>query len=102
MTISTLSRYLRCMGAQISFISETRIGTMKAERRIKNLPLCNSHIVPSNGTSGGLWVLWGPEIKAQILESGPNLIVAQIEERGPVEPWLLLAVYGDSSRQDNP
>lgn len=56
MTVSTLSRYLRCTRADIGFILETRCGRNIVSQRIQHLPLYNSEIVPSNESSGGSMV----------------------------------------------
>lgn len=101
-TCATLSWYLHCTGAQVTFISETRCGKVKAEKRIKSLPLCNSEIVASNGLSGGLWLLWDDSCTVTILSKNKNLIATEINEKGPHQPWILLAVYGDPHRSDYP
>lgn len=100
--MSTLSRYLRCTGAKIAFISETRCGLKKAELRTKKLSLCNSCLVPSRGKSGGLWLIWDRDVKLKVLQQSPNLIAAQITEQAQNSDWFLIAVYGDPKRKDNP
>lgn len=100
-TIATLSRYLYCTKADIAFISETRCEMGKAELRIKQLPLCNFKIVPSDGQSGGLWLIWGDEVKLGIIEASKNWIAAVVEQLG-ADPWLLIGVYRDPNRVSNP
>lgn len=102
LTVSTLNRYLRCTGAQIAFISETRCGLVKAEQRTQLLSLSNHKVVASNGKSGGLWLLWSSQVNAQIIEADSNLIVAEISEQGVSYNWLLVAIYGDPTRRGNP
>lgn len=100
--MATLSRYLRCTGAHITFIAETRCSVEMAKKRIRELPPCNYAIVPSRGNSGGLWLLWDSSIQIAIIEEGQNLIVARVPQMGDKQPWLLVAVYGDPHRRTNP
>lgn len=66
------------------------------------LILCNHVLVPSQGQSGGLWLLWDSQLQVQVLEEDSNLIVAEILEPGALSTWILVAVYGDPARTDNP
>lgn len=68
----------------MTFISEIRCGKVKAEKRIKSLPLCNSEIVASNGLSGGLWLLWDDSCTVTILSKNKNLIATEINEKVPI------------------
>lgn len=101
-TLSTLNCYLRCTKSSIAFISETKCDTKRSLERIKQLPLCNSIVVPSSGKSGGLWLLWDDEIKVKVLEQGKTLIAVEVQEKGSQSQWMLLAVYGDPNRKGNP
>lgn len=102
MTVSTLNRYLRCTKAQIAFISETRCGVARAEERIQNLPLRNSIVVSSIGKSGGLWLIWGEDVNVRLIEQNKNMIVIMVREKGCVDEWMLIGVYGDPNRVENP
>lgn len=101
-TVSTLNRYLRCTKAQIAFISETRCGVARAEERIRKLLLSNYIVVPSEGRSGGLWMVWGDDVSIIFLEKNKNLIAVRVREKGAVKDWILIGVYGDPSRVGNP
>lgn len=100
--MSTLNSYLRCTRAQFAFISETRCGNKLAEGRLKQMPLCNHVVVPSNGNSGGLWLMWGDDFRVLIREENKHLIVAEVTPKVHGEAWLLICVYGDPARRDNP
>lgn len=100
-TIPNLRRYIRSTGADLVFILETKCNKEAAIRRIAQLPLPNSKIVPARGQGGGLWMLWANEISVEILESNLFFIAARINLRPRAQPWLLFAVYGDCSDAAN-
>lgn len=58
-------------------------------------------IVPSQGRSGGLWLIWSDEIKVTVMDSCINWIAAEVEWKGS-DLWLLIGVYGDPNRVSNP
>lgn len=101
-TVSTLNRYLRCTKATIAFISDTRCNLEKAGKRVANLPLCNFSGVPSNGRSGGLWLLWSDDVHVNISRSNKFYFFAEVLNKDGSKPWGLVAVYGDPSRVQNP
>lgn len=101
-TISTLKRYIRCTGASITFVSETRCGIQVAEARLATLAPCNFCAVPSNGQAGGLWLIWDPGIDIRIIKQNINMIAAWVPKIGDKEAWILIAVYGDPHRRNNP
>lgn len=102
MTISTINRYLHCTKAQIAFFSETKCDLKRATKRISELPLCNAVVVPSEGSSGGLWLVWGDEFQITVVEKSKSLIAAQVVNKASQKKWGLLAVYGDPNRTQNP
>ena len=87
--MATLNRYLRCTRVQIAFISETRCGLRKAEERIDSLPLCNSLVVPSEGRSGGLWMVWGDEVDISLVTMNRSVIAVKVREKFKNNEWLL-------------
>lgn len=88
-TVSTLNRYLQCTNAKFACVSESRCGVRKASQRIQELVLKNSIIVPSQGKSGGLWLLWDDDYDvSQILKSS-NLIAAKVKGKGPQSDWII-------------
>lgn len=92
-TVSQLNRYLLGTRADLVFISETKCDTKRAKVRIANLPLRNSEVVPSNGRSGGLWVLWSDNVQIVILERSFYFLFVKVEH--VLGSWILELVYGD-------
>lgn len=99
--MSMLNRYLHCTKAKITFIFETRCNSETARKRILQLPLCNYSVVPSQGFSGGLWLLWDDEVKVNVLKSTPHYIFAEVSLNDGNDPWGLAGIYGDPSRALN-
>lgn len=97
----TLKRYLRCTKAGLAFISETRCNTKVAEKRIKDLPLCNSIVVASQGQSGGLWMIWSDDYEVTLIQKTKNFIATVVRLKGTQEKWLCCGVYGDPNRSEN-
>lgn len=100
-TISTVNRYLRCTREKLAFISEIRCNEKMAIQRIKTLSLCNYVVVPADGQSGGLWIIWDDDIKVEVIEKDKSLIAVEINEQGAKMPWILVGVYGDPARAGN-
>lgn len=100
-TVPTIRRYLRSIGADLAFISETKCSQVKAKQRIARLPLNNSEIVPSIGRGGGLWLLWSDNVSVSIIESTFYYIVAEVQLQPHLQPWLLFATYGDCDDRMN-
>lgn len=101
-TVSTLNRYLQCTDAKFAFISETRCNLQKAAQRINLLSLKNSIVVPSNGKSGGLWLIWDYDQSVTLIQKSFNLIAGRIKGNGPNSEWMLVCIYGDPKRTLNP
>lgn len=99
--MATLNRYRRCTRANLAFISETRCNTKKAEKRIKDLPLCNSIIVPSQGNSSGLWMLWGDDLQVGCLRKNKSIIAVQVVQKIVGLKWMVIGVYRDPHRSGN-
>ena len=55
-----------------------------------------SHIVPNDGSSGGLALFWISEIKIQVLSSSMSHIDGVIDEGGISTKWHMTGFYGNS------
>lgn len=78
------------------------VGVKKASRRIQQLVLKNSIIVPSQGKSGGLWLIWDDDYDVSQILKNSNLIAAKVKGKGPQSDWIIVSVYGDPARASNP
>lgn len=96
------NRYLQCTKSQLAFIQETRCGLPMSRQRIKSLPLNNSIIVPAEGQSGCLWLIWGDEVEIDLCEKNKNLIAVQVTEKVSRKKWKFVGIYGDPERSQNP
>ena len=54
-----------------------------------------SHIVPNDGSSGGLALFWISEIKIQVLSSSMSHIDGVIDEGGTSTKWHMTRFYGN-------
>lgn len=52
--------------------------------------------------SGGIWLIWNLSIQIVVVKESANMIVVRVPKMGDKEEWLLIAVYGDPHRRDNP
>jgi Reverse transcriptase (RNA-dependent DNA polymerase)/zinc-binding in reverse transcriptase/Endonuclease/Exonuclease/phosphatase family len=96
-----LRSLLNATRADIVFVSETKSSRRKSVAFLQTLPLQNFDLVPSNGLSGGLWLIWGSHIQIRVFEKNKNYFFAWVQTRDK-PPWLLVCVYGDASYRDNP
>ncbi|XP_072955922.1 uncharacterized protein [Typha angustifolia] len=76
------------------FISETKCDFDKSKAIISSLPLHNSHIVPSSGRAGGLWLLWHDDLLIEVIASNPSFIFAKIGDSYQDAGWTFGGIYG--------
>jgi len=81
-TVSALKKVIRLEKPKIIFLMETKsdVDWMKVIR--DRCGFKESHVVPSDGSSGGLALFWILEIKIQILSSSLSHIDGIIDEEG--------------------
>ena len=63
-------------GAQVTFVSETRSSKCTSTQLNARFITSASFVVPSNGLSGGLWLLWSQDVYLSIKFSNSNIILA--------------------------
>ena len=68
-TMVHLSCLLQSTKAQVCFISETRNSSISKTSILNRFNLNDAFIVPSQGQSGGLWLLWNDEVDITVVES---------------------------------
>ena len=54
-----------------------------------------SHIIPNDGSSGGLALFWILEIKIQVLSSSMSHIDGVVNEGGTSTKWHMIGFYGN-------
>ena len=57
-----LARLMYSTGAQVIFVSETRSSRCTSAQLNARFSTSASFVVPSNGLSGGLWLLWSQDV----------------------------------------
>ncbi|KAJ1262464.1 hypothetical protein BS78_09G109700 [Paspalum vaginatum] len=71
-----LTRLISSTSAQVIFISETRKSKTKRSTLINTFTLSDAFIVPADGLSGGLWLLWKDAYDLEVKQASPNYILA--------------------------
>jgi hypothetical protein len=71
-----LARLLTSTKAQVCFISETRNLTITGTLLINQFNYSDTVVVPAQGQSGGLWLLWNHEVDIIIVDHSPHYIFA--------------------------
>lgn len=56
-----------------------------------------SFVVPSEGRSGGLWLLWDSDIDLKVIRADSNIILASLVNNPTKEAFCLICMYGDPS-----
>lgn len=90
-----LAKLLNSTGAQIAFISETRSSGCNSSQLNSRFSTVGSFVVPSDGLSGGLWMLWSNEVQISIKFSNHYVILAEVVHISTNVEFALACVYGD-------
>ncbi|KAM1243010.1 hypothetical protein TB2_034079 [Malus domestica] len=64
------------------------------EFKIRSLGFNQSFVVPSNGRSGELSLLWSNEVELEVKSYSPNHIDSVCKEMGTAQWWRLTGFYG--------
>ena len=94
-TISVLKNVIRLEKPKIVFLMETKsdVDWMKVIR--DRCGFKESHIVPNDGSSGGLALFWILEIKIQVLSYSMSHIDGVVDEGGTSTKWHMTGFYGN-------
>jgi hypothetical protein len=75
-TINHLARLLASTKAQVCFLIETRNSSI-TKTAIKNrFNYKEAFVVPAQGQSGGLWLIWSDEVDITVIDHSHNFIFA--------------------------
>lgn len=88
-----LAKLLNSTGAQIAFISETRSSGCNSSQLNSRFSTVGSFVVPSDGLSGGLWMLWSNEVQISIKFSNHYVILAEVVHISTNVEFALACVY---------
>lgn len=73
-----LANLMTSTGAQVTFMSEIRTSRYIASHLNSRFNSANSFVVPANGLSGGLWLLWTDEVQVTVKFSNCYVILAVV------------------------
>jgi hypothetical protein len=90
-----LSRLLASTRAQVTFISETRNSSISRVSIKNRFNLSDVFVVPSQGHSGGLWLMWNDEVVVTVIDSSHHYIFAICVNKSSMKQYGLVCVYGD-------
>jgi hypothetical protein len=90
-----LSRLLQSTSPQVIFLSETRNSSISVSSLVNHFNLNDAFVVPSQGHSGGLWLMWTDEIELHIFDHSQNYILAVCKNTTSNISYGLICMYGD-------
>ena len=71
-----VAHFIASTKAHVIFISETRNSRLTKIALINGFDVDHAYIVPSQGLSGGLWLLWSQEVDVDVDSYSQNYILA--------------------------
>jgi exonuclease III len=80
---------------QVIFLSETRNSSISVSSLVNHFNLNGAFVVPSQGQSGGLWLMWTDEIELHIFDHSQNYILAFCKNNSTNISYGLICMYGD-------
>jgi hypothetical protein len=90
-----LSRLIQSTKPQVIFLSETRNSSIFITSLKNHFNLNDAFIIPSQGQSGGLWLMWNDEIELAIFDHSQNYILAICTNNNNNLRYGLVCMYGD-------
>lgn len=94
-----LQRLIHSTQAKVIFISETKCSKFSASDLVNHFHVANSHVVPAERASGGLWLMWDEDIDLTIVQSTANYILAFGVYKHSGIMFNLLCIYGDPNHR---
>jgi endonuclease/exonuclease/phosphatase family metal-dependent hydrolase len=90
-----LSRLLVSTRAQVCFISESRNSSITKTAIKNHFNLNDAFVVPAQGQSGGLWLIWNDEVHITVVDHSQNFIFALCINKTSMHQYGLVCIYGD-------
>jgi hypothetical protein len=95
-----LARLLISTRAQVCFLSETRNASI-TKTTIKNrFNYHDAFVVPAQGQSGGLWLIWTNDVDINIVHYSHYFIFALCANKTTSHQYGLVCIYGDPHHQN--
>jgi hypothetical protein len=80
---------------QVTFLSETRNSSISVSSLVNHFNLNDAFVVPSQGQSGGLWLMWTDEIELHVFDHSQNYILVVCTNNSTNLSYGLICMYGD-------
>lgn len=90
-----LDKLMRCTNSQVTFISETKSSKVNSGDLVNRFNIADSLVVPSNGCSGGLWMMWNDEVHISVVHANSHVILAKVVNIASKLEYALVCLYGD-------
>ena len=104
-TVNGLKKIVQIEAPSLVFLMETKL-PRRAKNRMSNiknsLGFTQGLVVPIEGKSGGLALLWKPEVKVDIRSSSRWHIDAVIDSGGSNGKWRFTGFYGNLDTRGRP
>lgn len=95
-----LHHLLTSTRSQVCFVSETRNASITRTSLINHFGANDDLVVPAQGQSGGLWLLWKQDFTITIVDQSPNYIFGLCNNVLDNKQFGLIYLYGDSHHQN--
>jgi hypothetical protein len=95
-----LVRLLTSTRSQVCFISETRNSTISGTSLINRFNVVDAIIVPAQGQSGSLWLIWKQDVSLTIVAQSSYYIFALCTNNLDNKQFGLVCLYGDPHHQN--
>jgi hypothetical protein len=93
-TMTLLCRLLTSTKAQLCFLSETKNASISLTSLVNHFNV-DAFVVPSQGQSGGLWIMSTNEVEVSIYDHNHHYILALCKNKTNNQQYGLVCIYGD-------
>ena len=90
-----LANLMRSTKAQITFVSEIKSSKVRSIDLVNRFDVTNGFVVPSRGTSEGLWLMWTDDLKIYVHSAAFHYILAKVVHVATGVNFCLICIYGD-------
>ncbi|KAI4980193.1 hypothetical protein ZWY2020_020678 [Hordeum vulgare] len=73
-----LAKLIRSTKAQVTFVLEIKSSKVHYVDLVNRFDVTNAFVVPSRGTLGGLYLMWGDELKVTVHSASFHYILANV------------------------
>lgn len=81
--------------AQVYFLSETRNASITKTAIKNHFNYKDAFVVPVQGQSGGLWLIWNDEVDLNIVNHSHHFIFVLCINKTSLQQYGLVCIYGD-------